>query len=117
VLDALLSGARTTRALDAIAREAQLPAGEALRAVELGRDAHTSHHVVAIRDREAPHTHAGNDLVVVLLRGHGHQLVAGEERPVGPGSILYIPRGTLHAFRNASTEPAVAYVVYLPPRA
>jgi mannose-6-phosphate isomerase-like protein (cupin superfamily) len=38
-----------------------------------------------------------------------------EARPVGPGAILYVPRGTVHAFRNESREPAAAYAIYLPP--
>jgi mannose-6-phosphate isomerase-like protein (cupin superfamily) len=34
--------------------------------------------------------------------------------PVGEGSILYVPRGTVHAFANESGEPAIAYAVYTP---
>jgi mannose-6-phosphate isomerase-like protein (cupin superfamily) len=37
-----------------------------------------------------------------------------EERAVGQGSILYVPRATVHAFRNTSDEPAAAYAVYTP---
>ena len=33
----------------------------------------------------------------------------------GQGSIFWVPRGTVHAFRNAASSPAVAYVVYFPP--
>jgi mannose-6-phosphate isomerase-like protein (cupin superfamily) len=33
---------------------------------------------------------------------------------VGEGSILYVPRGAVHAFRNDAPEPAIAYAVYLP---
>ena len=40
--------------------------------------------------------------------------LGNEERPVGEGSILYVPRGTVHAFRNAAEQPAVAYAVYAP---
>jgi mannose-6-phosphate isomerase-like protein (cupin superfamily) len=40
--------------------------------------------------------------------------IGDEERPVGEGSILYVPRGTVHAFQNDSEEPAAAYVVYVP---
>jgi mannose-6-phosphate isomerase-like protein (cupin superfamily) len=38
-----------------------------------------------------------------------------DESEVGEGSILYVPRGRVHAFRNESDEPAAAYVVYVPP--
>ena len=82
--------------------------------VELARDAGTSQHVVAIRGAETPHRHDQHDLLVVMLRGHGRMRIGAEERPVGEGSILYVPRGTVHAFRNESPEPAVAFAVYLP---
>jgi mannose-6-phosphate isomerase-like protein (cupin superfamily) len=82
--------------------------------VEVGRDDRTSHHVVAIRDREQPHRHERHDLFVVILRGHGTMLLGDQERPVGQNSILYVPRGTTHAFHNTSGEPAIAYAVYAP---
>ena len=115
VLDALFPSGRETPELSELVRLAALPEGEDFRVVELGRDARTSHHAVAIRDREVPHRHDRHDLFVVLLRGHGAMQLGDEERPVGPGSLLYVPRGTPHAFRNATDLPAIAYAVYLPP--
>lgn len=115
VLDALLPEGRVTLPLDALAARVSLAPGRDFRLETLGRDAHTSHHVVAIRDREVPHRHDRHDLWVVLLRGHGSMRIGDEERPVGPRSVLYVPRATVHAFRNESSEPAVAYAVYAPP--
>jgi mannose-6-phosphate isomerase-like protein (cupin superfamily) len=114
VLDALFPDGRRTEALAALAGSAPLADGEAFRVSEIGRDAHTSHHLVWIRDREQPHRHDRHDLFVVILRGHGAMRLGGEERPVGEGSILYVPRGTPHAFRNGGAEVAVAYAVYAP---
>jgi mannose-6-phosphate isomerase-like protein (cupin superfamily) len=114
VLDALYGSERRTVALDALAADDGLAPGEAFKVVELGRDAHTSHHLVWIREREVPHRHDRHDLVVVMLRGHGAMRLGAEERAVGEGSILYVPRGTVHAFRNAAPEPAAAYAVYTP---
>ena len=114
VVDALLPGGRHTEALERLAASQQLAPGEDFRVVGVGRDSHTSHHLVWIRDREVPHRHDRHDLVVVMLRGHGGMLLGEEERIVGPGSILYVPRGTSHAFRNTSGEPAVAYAIYTP---
>jgi len=113
VLDALLPAGRLTRRLDALSDE-ELAPDEAFRVRELGRDAHTSHHLVWIRDREEPHRHDRHELLVVILRGHGSMRLGDETRPVGEGSILYVPRGTPHAFANAAQDPAVAYVVYTP---
>lgn len=114
VLDAFFGAERRTVALHALAGSESLAPGEDFRIVELGRDAHTSHHLVWIRDREVPHRHDRHDLVVVMLRGHGFMRLGHEERAVGAGSVLYVPRGTVHAFRNAAGEPAAAYAVYAP---
>jgi mannose-6-phosphate isomerase-like protein (cupin superfamily) len=115
VLDALFPDGRRSIPVDDLAERVQLAPGEHFAVVELARDAGTSHHVVAIRDRERPHRHDRHDLWVVMLRGHGTWRLGEEVRPVGEGSILYVPRGTVHAFANASDAPARAYAVYSPP--
>ncbi len=114
VFDAVFADNRITLDLQAIVQRVELSEEQDFRIVELGRDATTSHQAVAIRHREALHRHDRHDLVVVMLRGHGTLQIGEEERAVGAGSILYIPRGILHAFRNASGEPAIAYAVYTP---
>lgn len=114
VLDALFPDQRMTRSLVELADSQRLELGEDFRLVELGRDANSSHHLVWIRDREVPHRHDRHDLFVVILRGHGGMRLGDEERLVGEGSILYIPRGTPHTFRNAAERPAVAYAIYTP---
>jgi len=114
VLDALFGDERRSVALEALETRALLGPGENQRVVEIGRDEHTSHHVVTIRDRETPHRHDRHDLTVVMLEGWGAMRIGDEERRVGRGSILYVPRGAVHAFRNLSDEPAVAYAVYTP---
>jgi mannose-6-phosphate isomerase-like protein (cupin superfamily) len=114
VLDAVFPDARRTEALAALAASETLAPDEGFRLREVGRDAHSSHHLVWIRDREVPHRHDRHDLLVVMLRGHGFMRQGAEERAVGEGSVLYVPRGTPHAFRNASGEAAVAYAVYTP---
>lgn len=114
MLDARLGDARITTPLAELAARDPLRAEERFRVREIGRDAGTSHHLVWIRDAEEPHRHDRHDLVVVVLRGHGTMLVGDETRAVGEGSILYVPRATVHAFRNEASEPAVAYAVYAP---
>jgi mannose-6-phosphate isomerase-like protein (cupin superfamily) len=114
VLDALFDGVRHNESLADLIGKIELAPGEEFRVDEIDRDEHTSHHLVAIRDAEIPHRHDHHDLWVVMLRGHGTMLLGTEVRPVGEGSILYVPRGTLHAFNNSSGTPAVAYAVYSP---
>jgi len=115
VLDSVTAHARTTTELRALAHRFALEGSAAVRVLELARDADTSQHLVAIRDREELHRHERHAIAVVLLEGHGRMHVAGVEREVGEGSILYVPRGVVHAFINESAAPAVAYVVYSPP--
>jgi mannose-6-phosphate isomerase-like protein (cupin superfamily) len=115
VFDALLGDDRRTESLASLAAAAPLTPDEDFRVVEVGRDAASSHHVVSIRHGETRHRHDRHDLLVVVLRGHGSMRLGEGVRPVGEGSILWIPRGTVHAFRNAAPEPAAAYAVYLPP--
>ncbi len=117
VADVLLAAVRSTTSFDALVRSGALAADEPLRVEELGRDGDTSHHLVSLREREPLHRHDRHALLVVMLKGHGTMQLelGGEARPVGPGSLLYVPRGTPHAFINRSGEPAVAYVIYSPP--
>jgi mannose-6-phosphate isomerase-like protein (cupin superfamily) len=115
VIDALFPEGRSTLALTQLASRDPLRADEDFRVVPLGRDATTSHHVVHIRGAEIPHRHDRHDLAVVILRGHGQMLLGNERRAVGEGSILYIPRGTVHSFANESDSPAAAYAMYTPP--
>lgn len=115
VLDAVFAGERQTLALEALEARPALDPGESFRAVEIARDATSSHHVVAIRDGETPHRHDRHDLLVHLLEGHGTMRLGATTRRVGQGSLFWVPRGTVHAFRNAADDPAVAYVVYFPP--
>jgi mannose-6-phosphate isomerase-like protein (cupin superfamily) len=42
-------------------------------------------------------------------------LIGNDERPVGPHSVIYIPRGTPHSMRNTSGHPSAAYAVFVPP--
>lgn len=114
-LDALFPSGRLTLPLDTLAAKYPLVAGKDFQVDEVGRDAHSSQHVVWIADREVPHRHDTHDLFVVMLRGYGTMRLGAESRPVGVGSILYVPRGTPHAFTNESGEPALAYAVYFPP--
>jgi quercetin dioxygenase-like cupin family protein len=114
VLDAVFGDERRTVALEELEQRPALGPGESIRAVEIARDANSSHHVVAIRDGETPHRHDRHDLLVMLLEGHGVMRMGDAARRVGQGSIVWVPRGTVHAFRNASDAPAVAYIVYSP---
>ena len=102
--------------LMALAEDFEVPPGENIVVRELGRDSHVSHHMVAVRDREAPHRHDHSAMTVVVLKGRGRMMIEGEERPIGAGSIIYVPPATVHAYINAKGGAlAIAYVMFSPP--
>lgn len=114
-VDALLGAERLTIPFSELEARAPLANGENFKVVEIGRDATSSHHIVALRDREPVHRHDTHDLLVVTLEGYGSMLIGSEERSIGPRSIVYIPRGTVHAMRNTSGKVLYGYAVFTPP--
>lgn len=47
-----------------------------------------------------PHFHRGQEEYVFVLEGRYEVTVGDVTRTVGPGTIMFIPRGTVHSFRN-----------------
>ena len=58
------------------------------------------------RGRPLPHTHRDADEFFFVVEGRVDVLLEDAWRPLGPGQFLHVPRGTLHTFRNATTEAA-----------
>lgn len=61
-------------------------------------------------DPQGPH---GEDEIYVVLEGRATIRVGGEDRAVGPGSIVYVPAGTDHRF-HAIEERLTVLVVFGP---
>ena len=114
-VDALFANGRLTQPLADLLAAHPLEAGKSFQVIEIGRDAGSSHHLAWIVDRESPHRHDTHDLFVVMLRGWGTMRIGAETRPVGEGSVIYVPRATPHAFTNLSGAPAASYAIYFPP--
>jgi quercetin dioxygenase-like cupin family protein len=53
-----------------------------------------------------PHIHHREDEAIYVLEGELEFMVEGETIKAGAGSFLYVPRGTLHTYRNVGTGPA-----------
>jgi mannose-6-phosphate isomerase-like protein (cupin superfamily) len=115
VFDARHADGRITRTLASLLDEAVLADGEDVRVILLGQDAHASHHLVVLRAREPLHRHDVHEFHVVILRGYGTMQIGDVVVPAGEGSVMYVPRATVHAFANTSPMPAVALVTYTPP--
>jgi mannose-6-phosphate isomerase-like protein (cupin superfamily) len=98
-----------------LASRVPLAAGETFKIAELGRDEHSSHHVVALLDREPLHRHDTHDLLVVVLEGEGEMLIGDKTRTIGAHSIVYVPRHTVHSMHNTTKKPLIGYAVFTPP--
>jgi mannose-6-phosphate isomerase-like protein (cupin superfamily) len=63
-------------------------------------------------DPQSPHT---EDEVYVVVKGQGTVQVDGEDRPLKPGSIVYVEQGVAHHFHSI-TDELTLLVVFAPPR-
>jgi len=60
------------------------------------------------------HTHADEDQINVVISGEVLATRGDEEILMGPGSVVFVPRGVRHSLRNAGTEPARLLDLYTP---
>lgn len=60
-----------------------------------------------------PHWHENDEQLIYVLEGRRYMRVGEEERVVGPGDLIHIPRGALHGGRTLD-EKAVMFVVKSP---
>ena len=60
------------------------------------------------------HVHHHLDEMFYVLEGDMRFLVGDEEIVAGPGTFVYIPRGTVHAWRPVGTGPVRQLLVVIP---
>lgn len=65
-----------------------------------------------VQDRQQPHP---EDEVYHVISGRAVIRVDGEDRPVGPGSVVYVAAGVEHRFHSIEEEMRVL-VFWAPPR-
>jgi len=61
-----------------------------------------------------PHSHEAFDETVYGLAGVMTWILDGQQRRVGPGDVLFIPRGHVHHFANLDTQDARELSVITP---
>jgi mannose-6-phosphate isomerase-like protein (cupin superfamily) len=113
-LNAQLGATHVSIPLEDLAK-VQLAPGQTFKIEELGRDEHSSHHIVALLDREPLHRHDEHDLLVVVLQGEGEMLIGETTVPIGRHSIVYVPRRAVHSMHNTTKKPLIGYAVFTPP--
>jgi mannose-6-phosphate isomerase-like protein (cupin superfamily) len=62
-------------------------------------------------DGQSPHT---EDEVYVVMHGRASIRVGAEDRPVAPGSVVFVAAGVDHRFHDIA-EDLVVFVVFAPP--
>jgi mannose-6-phosphate isomerase-like protein (cupin superfamily) len=61
-----------------------------------------------------PHYHEAEDELFLVQQGRVQFLVKGQWVEPGEGSAVYVPRGNVHAFRNAGDAPSRMWVMTTP---
>jgi mannose-6-phosphate isomerase-like protein (cupin superfamily) len=82
-----------------VQRDSGRPYHEFLRVPALSCGVYTL--AAGANDLQAPHD---EDEVYFVVRGRGRVRVAGEDRPIGPGSILYVRATSDHSFFEIEEE-------------
>lgn len=63
----------------------------------------------------APHAHAGQDKLYVVLEGEAEVQIGGEKSIVAPGAAAFAPSGVVHSIRNVGEERLIMMAVLAPP--
>jgi mannose-6-phosphate isomerase-like protein (cupin superfamily) len=60
-------------------------------------------------------THPQVDQILLFVEGGGEAVLDGESSPVAENSLVFVPAGTRHNFRNTGEGPLRLVTVYSPP--
>ena len=61
-----------------------------------------------------PHVPHADDELFIILEGRYSILAQDRWTEVGPGAVVYLPRGSVHTFRNIGDTPARHWVLTTP---
>ena len=100
--------------MDRIKWENTLQPGEDSSKATLLEMDHSSAHFVQIQSSEKKHFHHFHDLTVILQSGRGRMYLGTSSVSVGPGAVIFIPKGLEHYFVNGGASPASAIAIYSP---
>jgi quercetin dioxygenase-like cupin family protein len=78
----------------------------------------TSNGTVALQTGNVPkHTHMGSDEIQYVISGSGTFWLGNERRTVHPGDLIIVPKGTVHAGSESTSEEFKVLSIKLPPQA
>jgi len=87
--------------------------GESSATEALFDSAHTSCYVTTLDGTLAPHYHARHEEVVWVLTGRARMFVGNTWYEIGPGDVVHLPAGVLHAVET--DRPCSVISLFSPP--
>jgi len=61
------------------------------------------------------HSHPNSEELIYVISGSGKVAVDGEVAPLGPGTAVLFPRGSIHMVRNSGTDELKVICFFAPP--
>jgi mannose-6-phosphate isomerase-like protein (cupin superfamily) len=61
------------------------------------------------------HVHESEEEMMFIYKGTGIAVADGEDFPLGPETMVFVPPGVRHTFKNTGTEPLCFAFFYSPP--
>ena len=61
-----------------------------------------------------PHVHANEDELFLVVDGHYRFFVEGRWTDVGVGGVVYLPRGTVHAYQHIGSGTGRLWIITTP---
>jgi quercetin dioxygenase-like cupin family protein len=101
--------------LEQVIAENPFGISENIKITTLDQGQSVSHHIVQVRDREAPHIHKTHDGTVIIMKGRGYLVIENRRMDLSVGDVIHIPRDVVHFYVNNASEPSVALVIFSPP--
>ena len=77
--------------LEQIIAENPLGISENIKITTLDQGESVSHHIVQVRDREAPHIHKTHDGTVIIMKGRGYLVIENRRMDLSVGDVIHIP--------------------------
>ena len=69
---------------------------------------------VPVGNGPPPHVHHSEDELFLILEGEYRIYLNGDWTPVGPGTVVYLPRGSVHTFQVVGDKPGRHWTLQTP---
>ena len=69
---------------------------------------------VPVGNGPPPHIHHSEDELFLILEGEYRIYLNGDWTPVGPGTVVYLPRGSVHTFQVTGDKPGRHWTLQTP---